>query len=495
VDARPSFTVLIASCAVLTLLSTGIVVESSATQGPHDVNLANGDVDMTIWNSIAAGEGYGGDPVGDAMPNQDVTVFKTTDNGTWTFFFFDYDATPTGRFVIYLQIETVNNYRLNFNYSNGTLWTDTLSGPVAPPLDAANSGLELGTDANMDKIEMGIDLVALGIGGQGSEFTALSWNTYAPDEPIFPEDAPDSAIPPYTMYSPPVETTPPEIHDVLIDGAASKTYELSAGLPATVTLTATIDDTNTGGSNISGANYTLGSFNWPTAQSMIAVDGAWNDHTTETVTAAIVTPTVAGVYSHCVYGWDEAPNHNTTSTACATLTIVDDLPPEISNVLVDGLTSVTVSAGTNVFLNATVDDSSTGHSNIEGANYTIGPANWSSSTPMDAVTPPFDSSTEDVTSRIDTTGWTTNTYTICVYARDAVPNNNTTAAGCISIVMSPSDTTPPGDSEVNAIFWWVLLISLVALSLILVPILLARRRKKEELIETEEETEEMTPRP
>ncbi|MFQ6106496.1 MAG: hypothetical protein ACE5QF_02755, partial [Thermoplasmata archaeon] len=66
-------------------------------------------------------------------------------------------------------------------------------------------------------------------------------------------------------------------------------------------------------------------------------------------------------YNTSYYSWNEFEHE-----------VIDGLPPQISAVLVDGQSSVTVPEGTVVTLTATISDSLTGGSNIGGANYTIG---------------------------------------------------------------------------------------------------------------------------
>ncbi|MFQ5883842.1 MAG: hypothetical protein ACE5IO_01935, partial [Thermoplasmata archaeon] len=105
----------------------------------------------------------------------------------------------------------------------------------------------------------------------------------------------------------------------------------------------------------------------------------------------------------------------------------DTIAPEISNVLLDGQPSRTVNPGDIVTVTATVDDSNTGNSNIDGANYTVGFQDWASSVSMDAQDNFFDESTEVVTQDINTAGWSENTYDICVYGWDDSLNYNTTS--------------------------------------------------------------------
>ncbi len=104
----------------------------------------------------------------------------------------------------------------------------------------------------------------------------------------------------------------------------------------------------------------------------------------------------------------------------------DNTPPEIHMVMVNGWHEVKVPAGSVVELEATIDDTMTGMSNILNANYTIGQANWPSSTPMEPIDGCFDSPMEIVRADIDTTGWADGRYETWVYACDWADNCNTT---------------------------------------------------------------------
>ncbi|UCE38087.1 MAG: right-handed parallel beta-helix repeat-containing protein [Thermoplasmata archaeon] len=121
---------------------------------------------------------------------------------------------------------------------------------------------------------------------------------------------------------------------------------------------------------------------------------------------------------------------------------VDIRPPEITNVLVDGLPSVTVIEGTTVTLTATIDDSSTGGANITGANYTIGSQNWPG-TDLDPSDGALDTPTESVNISISTAGWGDGSYDIYVYARDENYNFNLTSDAFATIII---DTTLPASS-------------------------------------------------
>jgi hypothetical protein len=103
------------------------------------------------------------------------------------------------------------------------------------------------------------------------------------------------------------DQTPPVVSNV-------KAIAVLTGSTGSATVTATIDDTNTGGSNIASAAYTLGG-GIPTT--MTALDGAFNS-VKENVTATIPTIT-AGENKVCVTGTD-LPG-NTSAPTCITFTL------------------------------------------------------------------------------------------------------------------------------------------------------------------------------
>ncbi len=236
------------------------------------------------------------------------------------------------------------------------------------------------------------------------------------------------------------DTESPEILSVSIDGQSIKIVGLSS-LPATFDLTATVDDTSKGNSNITGANYTTPNpDSWPGIP-MDASDLVF-DSPVEDVTAPIDAPTQKGNYFYYVYAWDEKSNYNNTAPS-ALLTVQDDIPPEISNVLVNGMVSITVSQGTILTLTATASDISTGNSTIIAANYTDGFANWSSSIDMNASDTSFDSPAEDLTAAMDTGSWTLGVHEIYVYAVDSANNGNLTSIERVTVTIMSPDTQPP----------------------------------------------------
>ncbi len=242
-----------------------------------------------------------------------------------------------------------------------------------------------------------------------------------------------------------VDNRPPYLLNVLLNNQPSVT--VFAG--STVYLNATIDDVPALGSNILGANYTVGP-GWPGID-MFPTDGAFDSPTEDVNITIDTTGWPDADYLVCVYGWDDIPNYNTTG-ACALLTIAlpDTLPPDVLNVLLNNQASPTVAPGSIVFLNATIDDTLTMGSNILGANYTIDTI-WPGTNmfPTDGT---FDSPTEDVNITINTTGWADATYQICVYGWDDFPNYNTIGACAQLTVHTPvgPDTQRPTITNVGA---------------------------------------------
>jgi hypothetical protein len=244
-----------------------------------------------------------------------------------------------------------------------------------------------------------------------------------------------------------LESQPPEISDVFADGAPSRTYQLSV-LPATFTLTGVIDDEATGGTAIGGANYTSPAATWP-GTLMNPFDGAF-DSPVETATIQLSTPTVPGTYQYCVYGWDQVipPNYNTTGS-CATITVEDDMVPNVLNVRLNGGPSVSVPAGALVDLDASIDDLANGGSDIWDAYWSESPPTWPGIA-MNPVDGTFDGPAEDVDAVIDTTGWTQGDHIICVNARDVQDNRNTTCLNNATLTITTvGDTTPPSVTDTN----------------------------------------------
>ncbi|MCK4443769.1 MAG: hypothetical protein KAW09_04440, partial [Thermoplasmata archaeon] len=218
------------------------------------------------------------------------------------------------------------------------------------------------------------------------------------------------------------DTDAPDVMNVRINGQPFATYDMS-NLPPVIFLNATIDDSFTGNMQIGGANFTEGPQNWALSTPMLPIDGSF-DTPTEDVTGTIVAPPY-GMTLYCVYGWDIIPNHNTVG-ACASLTIIDDLGPEIGNVLIDGAPAQTYflsSAPPTAPLTATIDESATGTSDIGGANYTTPLVDSWPGIMMNAVDGSFDGPTEDITADVPVPTMV-GTFDYFVHAWDASSNYN-----------------------------------------------------------------------
>lgn len=114
-------------------------------------------------------------------------------------------------------------------------------------------------------------------------------------------------------------------------------------------------------------------------------------------------------------------------------------PPRIGQALINGELSQTYVLGDIPELNlaSVVNDEETGNTSIGGANYTIGLANWSSSSPMYAKDGSFDSSFEEAYAILEPPT-EEGVYTYCVYAWDVQANFNTSSSACARIdILNP----------------------------------------------------------
>ena len=186
-----------------------------------------------------------------------------------------------------------------------------------------------------------------------------------------------------------------------------------------VTLTAVIDDSTTGGSNIASAQYNLAGGGW---LPMTPQDGAF-DEPVETAAILFIAPASSGNYSLCVRGTDALTN--TGADSCITLS-VDDQGPISSSAAVS---PEKVTSGETVTLTATIDDSSTGGSNIQSAEYNLDGGGWSA---MDAQDGTYDSPTEPVTTAFSAPV-TNGNVDVCVRGTDAV--GNTGSQSCTTLTV------------------------------------------------------------
>jgi hypothetical protein len=186
-----------------------------------------------------------------------------------------------------------------------------------------------------------------------------------------------------------------------------------------VTLTATVDDSSSGGSIIQSADYKLGTGAWTP---MSAADGTF-DSPTENVTAVLAAPVVDGPYSLCVRGTDSA--NNTSTEQCTTLN-VDSLGPVTSTVAV---VPQIVGGGVNVDLTATVDDSTTGGSDIQSAEFSINGVDWAAMAAQDGT---FDSPSEAVIASFSSPA-AHGDVNVCVRGTDAAANTGSQSCTTLTV--------------------------------------------------------------
>ncbi len=237
------------------------------------------------------------------------------------------------------------------------------------------------------------------------------------------------------------DTNAPQVLNVRINGQMNPIYDLS-NIPPVIYLNATIDDSGTGNLPIGGANYTIGVQDWATSTLMNPADGMF-DSPTEDVTAVITPPVGTTIY--CVYGQDIVPNYNTTGS-CTSVTVLDDLAPQISNIEIDGGPSAVFLLSTlpaTATLNATIDDTTTGSSVVWGANYTTPLVDFWPGIDMFPVDMSFDQPTENVTANI-LVPTSVGVFDYYVHAWDVDMNYNDSAPAVQIIVLDDIDPAVAG---------------------------------------------------
>jgi hypothetical protein len=236
------------------------------------------------------------------------------------------------------------------------------------------------------------------------------------------------------------DVTGPEITSVLLDGVLN----LVVAPGAMVSLTTTIDDMNTGGSVIGGAEWQANVCTWP-GNATTPQDGAF-DTATEVAIDVIDTTLLSGVFDIYVRGWDVVPNYNDTCppagpAATLTVTIDDNFAPDVYTPLVDGMVQTTVAPGTMVTFTAIIDDSAKGNNNIGGAMYDIDNGPDFAMTAQDGT---FDEANETVEAVIDTTPLADGSHLVCIAdAWDAaLPTNNHVTGGIYCATINIDGTGP-----------------------------------------------------
>ncbi|HMD89939.1 MAG TPA: PxKF domain-containing protein [Anaerolineaceae bacterium] len=190
----------------------------------------------------------------------------------------------------------------------------------------------------------------------------------------------------------------------------------------TATLTASVDNTVLA-SNVVSAEYSLdGGLTWTAmaAASGFTFGSALTMNVTATFTAKM------GETQVCVHANDALGDIG--PDACIPLTVKDNLPPIVSNVKVAAVLMGSTGTAT---VTATIDDSTTGGSNIASAAYTL---NGGTPVAMQAVDGAFDAVSEAVTATINPISAGANT--ICVTGTDAAGNTSAaTGNACITFTL------------------------------------------------------------
>jgi hypothetical protein len=253
------------------------------------------------------------------------------------------------------------------------------------------------------------------------------------------------------------DRTPPLVLNLTFDDGIktpSNDLFISEGV-TTLWLNATIDDRTTGDSSVWSSNFTEGASNWP-GTSMSATDFQF-DSSVEDVSATLdVSGLGVGNYTYCVYGRDYYGNWNPMGS-CGVLWIGYPQPPEIRGLVFDDGSQVparyletSLAPGAVVWINATVDDTLTGGSDILSANFTTDPQAWPGldMTPIDST---FDSPIEDVTATVDVMTLGVGNHSFCVYGVDIIGKANTTGlCGSLNVTFYP----PGSNAEPLPQYWW-----------------------------------------
>ncbi len=274
-----------------------------------------------------------------------------------------------------------------------------------------------------------------------------------------------------------VDNDPPNITAVQADRTT-----IQEGDTNPIVLTATMDDTGTGGSLILSANYTVDG-DWASVTPMQAVDANF-DEVSEDVTADVdASGWGLGDHTLCVYGSDVVPNHNMTGS-CVTITVqtgpIDTTPPDIVNRRAD---PSSVETGNQVTIKANVTDDYTSQDDLDVEVTVTDPDGGETTTDMT-----FNANTGDF--EFPQTYTIVGTYTFVINATDEAGNYET-STGTFSVTAVPPPP-PPDDKE--GIPWWVWLLLILIIIVVIALIAVAATRKKpeeEELPPPEEEIEEV----
>lgn len=190
-----------------------------------------------------------------------------------------------------------------------------------------------------------------------------------------------------------------------------------------ITLTATAEDSGT--NNIQSAEYKIDSGSW---SSMDPQDGIY-DSPSENVNAVFSAPNNHGVFNVCVRGTNAIDN--TGQEQCTVLT-VDNQDPQTTDLQAE---PDPVTSGGNVTLTAMVDDSTTGGSDIQSAEYSLAGGPWN---PLNAQDGSFDSPTEDVETSLIVLN-PPGDYDLCTRGEDILGNVGPAACIQLTVLEEPNE--------------------------------------------------------
>ncbi|MGD2247684.1 MAG: FG-GAP-like repeat-containing protein [Candidatus Methanofastidiosia archaeon] len=189
---------------------------------------------------------------------------------------------------------------------------------------------------------------------------------------------------------------------------------------STVTLTALVDDTTTGNSNIQRAEYFIDVLGTDGTGTLIpAQDGSFDSPTEKIKTVVDVTGLSPGLHTLYVHGKDSAGNWGPTESYV--LQVEDDcVGPVISSVK---LKLNSPKCPKFAKLKATVDDTTTGNSNIQRAEYFIDTVQTDGTGALiPAQDGSFDSPTEKIKTVVDVAGLSPGLHTLYVHGKDSAGN-------------------------------------------------------------------------
>jgi hypothetical protein len=261
-------------------------------------------------------------------------------------------------------------------------------------------------------------------------------------------------------------------------GGTPATVEITDVVSTTITLTATVDDTNTNNSNIGGANYTVGAAAWPST-AMNAVNAPYDNPSEDVTVDVTVSAWTAGTYDLCVYGSDVAGNNNLTG-ACVTVTVT---APVVGNAPVIGTVVVTPTSpeeGDRVTLSAPVTDVEDPAGNLTVTITIVSPnlTPIATNAPMSATGDTFSYETAELS--------TPGTYAYTVTATDSDGNIDLDIG---TFTVEEVEEEPDG----IALWMWLLILIIIIVVVVLIIFAATRKKPEEEIMEAPPEEEELPP--